>query len=333
MPLIVSPRQLRQRGELYHQLDQLVSAGITLVKALEIQYNNPPGHSFRKPLRHVLDLLQQGSTFAEALRQTGGWVPAFDIALLQAGENSGRLDQCFRLLSQYYQERAQMARQMMNDMAYPTLLLHMAVFIFPFPNLFMGGSLFSYALQTLGVLIPIYVVVGLLIYAAQSGHGEQWRARLEKILRPIPLLGTARHYLALARLAVALEALLNSGVGLIEAWSLAAAASGSPALRQTVAGWKPNLLAGQTPAELVRTSSLFPDAFSNLYTTGEVSGKLDDSLRGLHRYYQEDGSNKMHLVAQWTPRIVYGIIAGMIAYRIIAFYAGYVQQIRDAGGF
>ena len=47
-----------------------------------------------------------------------------------------------------------MARQMISDMAYPTLLLHMAVFIFPLPNLFLGESLFSYALQTFGILIP-----------------------------------------------------------------------------------------------------------------------------------------------------------------------------------
>ena len=34
-----------------------------------------------------------------------------------------------------------------------------------------------------------------------------------------------------------------------------------------------------------------------------------------------------------TARIVYGIIAALVAYKIIKFYAGYVQQIRDAGGF
>ena len=42
----------------------------------------------------------------------------------------------------------------------------------------------------------------------QSKHGETWRATIEAILHPIPMLGTARHYLALARLATALEALI-----------------------------------------------------------------------------------------------------------------------------
>ncbi|MEI8257349.1 MAG: Crp/Fnr family transcriptional regulator, partial [Deltaproteobacteria bacterium] len=50
-------------------------------------------------------------------------------------------------------------------------------------------------------LLPVYAIVAALIYAGQSKHGERWRAFVELALRPVPLLGTARHYLALARLA------------------------------------------------------------------------------------------------------------------------------------
>jgi type II secretory pathway component PulF len=73
--------------------------------------------------------------------------------------------------------------------------------------------------------------------------------------------------------------------------------------------------------------------FTNLYASGELSGKLDESLRQLQAYYQEEGTRKLHAVAQWTPRIIYFIIMLMIAYRIIRFWTGYFQQIRDAGGF
>ena len=99
------------------------------------------------------------------------------------------------------------------------------------------------------MLVPLYALVALLIYAAQSHHGETWRGWVESILRPIPVLGTARHYLALSRLAGALEALLSAGVTIIEAWELAANASGSPALRRAVVGWRPLVHGGQTPAE------------------------------------------------------------------------------------
>ena len=44
-------------------------------------------------------------------------------ALVKAGDRSGRLDACFKLLAGYYEERAQMARQMISDLVYPVFLV------------------------------------------------------------------------------------------------------------------------------------------------------------------------------------------------------------------
>ena len=123
------------------------------------------------------------------------------------------------------------------------------------------------------------------------------------------------------------------GVTIIEAWELAATASGSPALRRTVLAWRPMVNAGQTPAEVVNASCRFPELFANEYATGEVSGKLDDTLRRMHNYYQEEGSRKLHAIAQWTPRAIYLLVALMIGYNVIRFWTGYFKQIQDAGGF
>ena len=333
MPLIITPGQLTQRAELYHQLAQLTSAGIGLVRALEQVERHPPARSFREPLNRVARELGRGFTFTEALRLAGGWLPEFDLALIEAGEHSGRLDACFRLLSDYYTERARVTRQMIADLAYPVVLFHFAIFIFPFVQFFLSGNVLKYAVQTFGVLLPIYGVVALLIYAGQSKHGEHWRGLVETVLHPVPVLGTARHYLALARLAAALEALIAAGVTIIEAWDLAARACGSPALRRVVASWQADLRGGHTPAECVSVSPRFPEMFSNFYQSGEVSGKLDDSLRQLHRIYQEEGTRKLRAVAQWTPRIVYLFVALLIANFVIRGFMNYIQQIRSAGGF
>ena len=91
--------------------------------------------------------------------------------------------------------------------------------------------------------------------------------------------------------------------------------------------------AGQTPAEAVSASGSFPELFASQYATGEVSGQLDDTLRRLHAYYQEEGSRKLHAVGRWTPRAIYFCVVLMIAYRIIHFYMGYFNMVRDAGGF
>jgi type IV pilus assembly protein PilC len=275
----------------------------------------------------MLDELAQGFTFSEAVRRAGNWVPAFDIALLEAGERSGRLDACFRVLADYYSDRARLARQMITDLAYPAFLLHFAIFIFPFPKLFISGNWIGYLAQTFGILFPIYALLAVVIYAAQAKHGEVWRSFIERIIRPVPVLGTARRELALSRLAMSLEALISAGVSIIDGWELAATVSGSPALRRTVYAWGPDVRAGATPGEALNASGKFPDLFANQYMSGEVSGKLDEVLRRLHAYYQEEGTRKMRAVAQWTPRLIYLIVAMGIGYYIVRFWSNYYGQV------
>jgi type II secretory pathway component PulF len=329
MSLLVTPAELSRRAELYHQLAQLTAAGIGLPRALETLWHNPPARSYRKPLSALIHLLAEGATFSEALKTVEGWMPAFDGALLGAGEKSGRLPASFHLLSDYYRERAQLARHAMGDLVYPFFLFHFAIFIGPVPGLFTTGNVLAYVKQTLGILLPVYAVVLLLMYAMQGRHGESWRARIEMILRRVPVWGAARRNFALARLAAALEALLNAGVPIIEAWDLAATASGSPALRRAVLNWKPRVLAGETPAEALGQSREFPRHFSNLYQTGEITGQLDQTLNRLRVYYREEGTRKLRALAEWTPRLVYFAIVLMIAWRVVSFWMGYYGQLND----
>ncbi len=332
MPLIVTPRQLTQRAQFYRQLGQLTTAGIPVIGALDMISRGPPAASFREPIKLMIAELHKGATVSESLAQLGQWVPSFDIALVHAAEKSGRLDTVFRLLADFYDSRSRMLRQIIADLLYPAFLFHFTIVLFPFVQWFastMSPGRFLME-QLRGILLPIYAGIAVMIYASQSRRGAKWRAIFEKLLRPIPVLGTARHYLALARLAAALEALINAGVTIIEAWELAAAACGSPAIQRTVRAWKPQVVAGQTPSEAVNEArSQFPELFANLYHSGEVSGQLDDSLRRLRDYYQEEGTNKLHLLAVWIPKIIYFGVAGLIAFKVIAYYTGYFNELNQ----
>ena len=81
-------------------------------------------------------------------------------------------------------------------------------------------------------------------------------------------------------------------------------------------------------AEVVNASCRFPELFANEYATGEVSGKLDDTLRRMHNYYQEEGTRKLHAIAQWMPRGIYFLVALMIGYNVIRFYTAYFKPGR-----
>lgn len=329
---MITPGQLARHAEFYHQLSQLTAAGVGVTNALEQISRHPPSHSFRAPLQLLLNELAAGKTVSDSLRSIG-WLPEFDLTLIEAGERSGRLDACFRALADFYNERARLAKQMISQLIYPAFLIHFAALVFlvvlPFAASRFQASLIFLFIRAALILSPIYIVTAFIIYAGQSKRGEKWRALLERILNPIPVLGSGRRSLALSRLAMTLEALISAGVNIIEAWDFAAIASNSPALCRVVAGWKPDFEDGRTPAELVRASKIFPETFANLYHSGEISGKLDETLRRLQIFYHEEGSYKLQLLAQWVPRAIYFIVALVIAYKIIQFYAGYFGQITN----
>jgi type IV pilus assembly protein PilC len=333
MPLIITPRQLNQRAELYHQLGTMIAAGLTIHKALEHLQSHPPSLSLRAPVTQLLEQLDQGHTVGGSLQRIGKWIPSFDLALIDAGERSGRLDACFQLLAVYYRERAQMALQMISDMAYPAFVLNFAIVLFPLIDLVTTGNVARFLWMTFGIAVPLYGMVFLIVYACQGRHGEGWRSKIEQILGRVPILGTARQDMALARLATALESLLNAGVPIVAAWELAATASGSPALARTVQGWKGPLEQGSTFSELISASDRFPTLFANLYHTGEVSGTTDQTLIRLHTLYQTEGRARMKNLSQWTPKLVYFAIVFFVAWKIISFYLGYFGELNKAMDF
>jgi type II secretory pathway component PulF len=327
-----TPGQFSRRADFYHQLGQLTAAGLGVIAALQQLHRAPPARHYRPRIATVLENVSAGRTISESFAACKGWLSQFDLALLEAGERSGRLDVTFRLLASIYQDRAAMARRLISALAYPVFLLHCAVFILPIPELFVSGNLGLYLLKTFGFLLPLYAATGLVIFLSQGSQGEVWRGIFERITGFIPLVGKGRWHLALGRLAAALEALINAGETIHEAWPLAAAASGSPALGRQVRAWRPQLAAGQTPAELLQQSTAFPETFANLYHSGEVSGTLDDSLRRLHAYYSEEGASKLLAAARIGPGILYGLVAAYIAWRVVAFWSGYFNQLNEVMG-
>jgi type II secretory pathway component PulF len=326
--LIVTPGQLNRRAEIYLQLGTLIASGVPIPGAVGMVAQGRWG-KMRTSLVQLQASLSHGNTLYDSLRAQVPRLPDFDLALLNAAEQSGRLDACFRLLAEYYQERAALARETISSLMYPLFLAHFAVFILPFPQLFTSGDVPHYLWQTLGVLVPFYGVVALAIFACQGTRGERWRRFLERLFSGLPLVGESRRSLALSRLSMALEALINAGVSIVSAWPMAAEASGSIRLKYLVARWREPLASGQTPSELVAESSYFGEPFTGLYRTGETSGQLDETLRKLQTYYREQATHRMRLVAQWAPRAVYLVVVLAITFKIISFYMGYFSGLNS----
>jgi len=334
MALIVTPGSLAKRAQFYFQLSSMIRAGLPLIKALESIQRKPPGWGYARSIEVILDHLRQGNSFTAALHQVGGWLPVFDKALLEAGERSGRLDECFKMLADYYEGTARRARQVISRLLYPIGLLHFALLIFPLDKLkgmILQGDVNGYLAQKIATFVPAYLVFLAMVMLLQSQRFTLWRSFIEMVLGLIPFIGGARKAIAINRLSAALEALINAGVPMAEAWELSAAASGSPAIERTVSRWRPQIESGGvTPGELARQSSVFPDMFSSLYHSGEISGQLDDALFRLREYYQEESARKLDV---FSKGLVAAVIVGVmiaVAYFIISFYAEHFKGIGEA---
>jgi type II secretory pathway component PulF len=339
MSLIVTPGQLNSRAELYHQLGTMLTAGIPLIKALELVSVRPAVRGSRSTLLQLINDLQEGLSFTESLSRSRGWLPEFDMALLATGEKTGRLDTSFRLLSVYYATRASIIRDTISGMLTTMATLHVFLLLFPLgyltefaQGIFNGDftRCIPFLIQKLVVFGGLYGGVFLLIYACQGRRGEHWRSIVEGVTQMIPILRTAQKYLVVSRLAAALEALISAGVSILTGWELASAASGSPTVKREVASWKPALEMGTTPAELVNQTSYFPEMFANFYMTGEQSGQLDDSLRRVQAYYQEEGFRLLRLFTRFMNGSIYGALVLIVAYNVIKFYTGYYNNIMNS---
>ena len=318
----------------------MIAAGVPLVQALEMASRNNALRGSKKNILALIGHLQEGHTFSDSMAKVQGWMPEFDAALLSVGEESGRLDTSFKLLARYYESRAKIIRDTISGLIVTVMTLNVFLLVFPLGYLtgFVQGIMNHDYAQCVLFLIEKFVVfgalygsVGFLIFACQGNRGEKWRAMVESVFRLIPLLRTAVKYLALARLASALEALTNAGVSVIKSWELASAACGSPRLKREVLVWTPKLETGLTPADMVAQISYFPEMFSNLYHTAEISGKLDETLLRLHSYYEEEGFRTLQLFTRILNGIIYGSVALMVAISVIRFWVNYFNAA--LGGF
>jgi type II secretory pathway component PulF len=332
MSFLVTPAELNRRAELYNQLGAMLAAGVPLVKALEMSGNRAAVRGSRKTILSLIENLHAGFTFTDSMRRVQGWMSEFDIALLSVGEESGRLDVSFKLLSNYYATRAKIIRDTISGLITTVATLHVFLLVFPlgFLTAFAMGffnnqysQCVPFIIEKIVVFGGLYGIVLFLIFICQGNRGENWRSRVEAIFQMIPMLRTAQKYLVLSRLTAALDALTNAGVDVTKSWELAAAAAGSPRLNREISEWKPQIEKGMTPADLVNQTRYFPELFANLYHTGEISGKLDETLNRLHVYYQEEGFRTLRLFTRIMNGTVYGLLVAIVATQIIGFYTHY----------
>ncbi|MDH5307738.1 MAG: type II secretion system F family protein, partial [Myxococcales bacterium] len=109
------------------QFATMIDAGLPLVQCLEILGDQEPNKTFKGVIRDVKAEVEQGSTFADALRKHPKPFDNLYVNLVQAGEIGGILDTILNRLSVYLEKADALARKVKGAMVYPTTVLIVAI--------------------------------------------------------------------------------------------------------------------------------------------------------------------------------------------------------------
>ena len=120
---------LLQKQTLYHELGQFLRSGIPLSQAVEALAQD----TRRGPLRRVLEQLTRlflgGQSVPAAFAQLQPAVGSLELAMVEAASSSGRLEQAFAYLSNYFGSLEAIRGLIIRQSAWPLVQLHLGVVV------------------------------------------------------------------------------------------------------------------------------------------------------------------------------------------------------------
>lgn len=319
----------RARAATYTQLAAMERAGLPLLKALS--HVSKQGGAAAVLLQPLEAELNRGQSLPEALDAVSGFSP-LEVAVLKAGNTAGSLPECFQQLAKTYEGRAALKVAVVGAMAYPTLLLHLAILL---PNLFIIIK-DGVAEYLAAIALPFGVLYGLVGggYFLATFLRKSNPALLDRILISIPVIRGVQRKISLAYGFGAFSLLYRNGVSVIE--SLETAGRVTP--NSVVAGIferSAGVLRDQgtdLAAALALEAHNLPSWAVELVSTGATSGQLDQMLTNVTTRLDEEVQTDVSRLVVVIGGAVFAFAAMVVAYKVISFYAGYIGQIDKLTG-
>ena len=289
------------------QLAAMIDAGLPLVQALEILATQEENPQFKEIISRIKTEVEGGSTFAEALKKHPQVFDRLYVNLVVAGEESGNLDTILNRLATHIEKMESLKRKIRSAMVYPSIIVSVAiivtavllVFVIPvFEKLFSGVGM-SLPMPTQIVInvskftkanIP-FVLLGLIIAAfliRRYYKTESGRMQLDTFLLKMPIFGVLISKVSIARFARTLATLIVSGVPILDALDIVAATAGNRVVEKAIREGRMQISEGQTIAEPLARSGVFPLMVTHMISVGERTGALDQMLNKVADFYEEE---------------------------------------------
>ena len=320
------------------ELLALLEAGLHLNEALSTLAAKERQALARSVLRKILQQLQEGQHFSDALNNQAQHFPEVYIATVHAAERTGDLPKAIARYITYQIQFDTLRKKLISAALYPVMLLIIGSGVM----LFLLGYVvprFAIVYESAGRNLPFLsqlllqfgqwihqhwiiaasilfaIVFGLIVGLSQKG-GRRWL--LEQFLR-LPWLAKEADYFRLARFYRALSLLLSSGIALPRAMMMVSGLL-SKNQQQSLHQCRLAVEQGQRLSIVLVKENLANPVAESLLKVGEHSGQMAEMLERIARFFDDDFSRWVDWASRLLEPLLMLIIGVLIGTVVVLMY-------------
>ena len=332
------PPSGRTQVMFYRSFATLIACGVEMRRALGVSLEQLRDDRFAEALRSIISDIERGTALSTAMSRRPQEFPPLTVAMINAGEIGGALQDVLGRLADTIERDQSMKRRLVAALTYPAVVAISALFLVAFlvativpafASMFeqmhvalplttrlvisAGTSLRSPAvLLTFAVIALTFAM--LLFWIRRSDAAS---ARLDRAKIRIPLFGAIVRQTAIARFSRTLGTLVQTGVPLTAALDASLDVVENGAYRECVASLGTSLRQGASLRAPLESSGLFEPLFLQLVRVGEETGRLDAMLLKIAEHYETEIEHTLaRLVSIVEPVLI--VVLGAIVGTIVA---------------
>jgi type IV pilus assembly protein PilC len=321
------------------QFSVMIDAGLPLVQCLEILGTQEEDKNFSGVILATRGDVESGMSLADAMKKHPKTFDALFTNMIAAGEAGGILDTILKRLATYIEKAVKLKSQVQSAMIYPVAVIVIATLVVgvilwkvipTFANLFAGlgaelplpTRIVIAASNYLVEYMPyILASIGAIIYAVKSYYGTAGgRVLIDRLLLNLPVIGLLLRKIAVARFCRTLSTLLASGVSILEALDITARTSGNAIVEEAILTTRKSIERGETIAQPLRETKVFPPMVVQMIGVGEATGALDTMLGKIADFYEEEVDVAVAGLLTLLEPIMIAFLGGIVGGIVIAMY-------------
>lgn len=321
-------------------LSLMLRAGMTLNEALDTLRGQTNSSQMKKIIGDLLRGVEKGESLASGLGRYKKIFSNFYTSAVQAGEESGELEENLSRLAEQMMKDFELRRRVKSAMMYPvvvlgaTTLLGLALSIVVFPKLARLFKTFDIKLPLLTrmllattdflqhyILYAAGLLVVLVVILRWISERKTVRPVLHKLILRLPVFGKISRNLNLARFARTLGALLQSGLTIGRALEITTETLGNYSYKKNLSLVSIEVSkGGKLSKSLATFPTLFPPMVCQMVSVGEKSGKLEEVLFYLAEFYEAEvdaATKNLSTILEPVLLVVIGVIVAGVALAVV----------------